>query len=190
LAAENGAGQASQMRGLGDWIDNTGPSDVPAAYRTPAASIHQSSTLTETLFGGILTSIYRVSGKSQDLTLVADTALRALITNFARADATTGAMRTFNNDSGSGLVKLAVSVYQGDHGTISIVDMNPDCAPDTTNKDYGYFLNPEYYSVGELIGMGSSRLPNLGGGERGLVDWVGTLKVNHPGAHGKISVIA
>ena len=51
-------------------------------------------------------------------------------------------------------------------------------------------MNPEYYAVGELIPLGSTRLPNLGGGERGYVDWTGTLKVAHPGAHGKITVLS
>jgi hypothetical protein len=50
----------------------------------------------------------------------------------------------------------------------------------------GYLVNPEYYGVHELIPMGSTRLPNLGGGERGFVDCALTLGVYHPGAHGKI----
>lgn len=181
-----GDGSASTMRGLGDWIDFTGPSDVPAAYRTPTGAVHVSGTFTETIFNDMITAAYRVSGKSQDLTLVADTALRRVITDFARADSTTGANRSWNNDSSSELVKLAVSVYQSHHGIVAITDMNPDCATDTTNKDSGYLLNPDYYSVGELITLGSSRLPDLGGGPRGLVDWTGTLKVSHPGAHGKV----
>ena len=59
-------------------------------------------------------------------------------------------------------------------------------SPDTTNKDVGYILNPDYMKVGELIPMGTNSLPNLGGGERGFVDWTGTLIVNHPAAHGEI----
>ena len=50
----------------------------------------------------------------------------------------------------------------------------------------GYVVNPEYYGIHELIPMGSTRLPNLGGGERGFVDCALTLGVYHPGAHGKI----
>jgi hypothetical protein len=40
---------ASKLRGLGDWIDSAGPSDVPADYRTPADSIHASGSFTETV---------------------------------------------------------------------------------------------------------------------------------------------
>ncbi len=185
-AAENGAGTAYTMRGLGDWLDSSGPSDVPAAYRTPADSIHSSGTFTETILNRMVTSIYRVSGVTNSLTLVADTALRRAITDFARADTITGAVRTNDNSYLNNMIKLAVGVYQSDHGLVTIVDMNPDCSPDTTNKDVGYLVNPEYYAVGELISIGSTRLPNLGGGERGYVDWTGTLKVSHPGAHGVI----
>ena len=185
-AAENGAGTAYTMRGLGDWLDSAGPSDVPAAYRTPADSIHSSGTFTETILNRMVTSIYRVSGVTNSLTLVADTALRRAITDFARADTITGAVRQNDNSYLNNMIKLAVGVYQSDHGLVTIVDMNPDCSPDTTNKDVGYLVNPEYYAVGELISLGSTRLPNLGGGERGYVDWTGTLKVSHPGAHGVV----
>ena len=185
-AAENGAGTAYTMRGLGDWLDSAGPSDVPAAYRTPADSIHSSGTFTETILNRMVTSIYRVSGVTNSLTLVADTALRRVITDFARADTITGAVRNNNDSYLNNMIKLAVGVYQSDHGLVTIVDMNPDCSPDTTNKDVGYLVNPEYYAVGELISLGSTRLPNLGGGERGYVDWTGTLKVSHPGAHGVV----
>lgn len=185
-AAENGAGTAYTMRGLGDWLDSAGPSDVPAAYRTPADSIHTSGTFTETILNRMVTSIYRVSGVTNSLTLVADTALRRVITDFSRADTITGAVRTNDNSYLNNMIKLAVGVYQSDHGLVTIVDMNPDCSPDTTNKDVGYLVNPEYYAVGELISLGSTRLPNLGGGERGYVDWTGTLKVSHPGAHGVV----
>jgi hypothetical protein len=189
-AAENGGGVAYTMRGFGDWIDSGGPSDVPADYRTPSASIHASGTFNETALNNLITSVYRQNGATNSLTLLADTALRRVVTDFARADTTSGALRNYNADSSSGLIKLAVGQYQSDHGIITIVDMNPDCAPDTTNKDTGYLINPDFYAVGELIPLGSTRLQNGGGGERGYVDWTGTLKVAHPAAHGKITVLS
>ena len=50
----------------------------------------------------------------------------------------------------------------------------------------GYLINPEYVGIHELIPMGSTRLPNQGGGERGYVDCALTLGVYHPQAHGVI----
>lgn len=190
-SVEDGAGTTYGLRGLGDWIDSSGPSDVPAAYRTPSGSIYASNAFTETVFNNLITSIYRVNGATNNLTLVADTALRRAISDFARLSASTDySVRKVNYNGETADIKLSVSRYESDHGMVDIVNMNPDCAPDTTNKDTGYFINPDYIGVAELISLGSTRLPNLGGGERGLVDWTGTLCVKHPGAFGKITQIA
>ena len=193
-AVEDGAGTVYKLRGLGDWIDSAGPADVPSSFRTPADSIHATGAFTETSMNNIITSIYRVSGTTNSLTLVADTALRRIISDFARLDPDgSGAgtsIRNVNYNGDVAQIKLSVELYQSDHGIVSVVNMNPDCAPDTSNKDTGYFVNPEYAGIGELIPMGSSRLPNQGGGERGFVDCALTLAVYHPGAHGKITAIA
>ena len=187
-AAEDGSGQPYQMRGLGDWIDSAGPSDVPAPYRTPSTSLHTSGAFTESDLNDIITSIYREQGSSQSLTLVADTALRRTISNFARAEGSSNALvYNVNQDAESKKITLSVSLYESDHGMISIVNMNPDCAPDTTDKDTGYFINPSMIGVAELIPLGSTMLENQGGGERGYVDAALTLLVKHPGAFGKIT---
>jgi len=188
---EDGAGTPYGLRGLGDWIDSAGPADVPATYRTPAGSIHASGTFNETVFNNLITSIYRVTGTSNGLTLVADTALRRVISDFARTSGSSDySVRRVAYEGGEATIKLSVELYESDHGIVSIVNMNPDCAPDTTNKDTGYLVNPEFYGVAELIPLGSTRLPNLGGGERGYVDCAMTLLVKHPGAHGKITTLS
>lgn len=190
-SVEDGAGTPYGLRGLGDWIDSSGPADVPAAYRTPSGSIHASGTFNETVFNNLITSIYRVTGTSNGLTLVADTALRRVISDFARTSGSSDySVRRVAYEGGEATIKLSVELYESDHGIVSIVNMNPDCAPDTTNKDTGYLVNPEFYGVAELIPLGSTRLPNLGGGERGYVDCAMTLLVKHPGAHGKITTLS
>lgn len=190
-SAEDGAGTTYALRGLGKWIDTSPGTDVPSTYRTPSGSIYASNAFTETVFNDLVTSIYRVTGSTNNLTLVADTALRRKITDFARTSGSSDyTVRNVNTDMGNSTIKLSVEMYQSDHGLVSVVNMNPDCAPDTTNKDTGYLLNPDYYSVAELIPLGSTRLPNFGGGERGYVDTTLTLLVKHPGAHGKITQIA
>lgn len=190
-SVEDGGSTVYGLRGLGDWIDSSGPSDVPAAYRTPAASISSSGAITETVFNNLITSIYRVTGTTNSLTLVADTALRRVISDYARTSGSSDySVRQVTYNGEVSTIKLAVEMYESDHGMVSIVNMNPDCAPDTSNKDTGYLINPDYYGVSELISLGSTRLPNLGGGDRGYVDSTLTLLVKHPGAHGKITAIA
>ena len=194
-AVENGAGVANALRGLGDWIDSAGPADVPAAFRTPAASIVDvtDDVFAESELNGLISSIFKVTGTSDNLMLVADTALRTDISDFARIGGVSGdSVRSVNYDGNSGSIKLSVDLYQSDHGIVSVVNANPDCMPVQAGQAgmSGYVVNPEYYGVHELIPMGSTRLPNLGGGERGFVDCALTLGVYHPGAHGKITASA
>ena len=197
--AETGA-VPYKMRGLGEFIKNgaqvTNP--VPAEYRTPSASIAAGgASLTESNFNTIIRSIYRANGEANNLTLIADTSLRKAIADYARfgADAANGAnpgVRSVNYNGSDSTIKLSVEVYQSDFGIVSIVNMNPETNPDTVtgaNASHarGYLINPDYYGIHELIPMGSSRLPNMGGGERGFVDCALTLGVYAPAAHGKIT---
>ena len=194
-SVEDGAGTPYGLRGLGDWIDSAGPADVPANFRTPAASIYDISTqgaFGEEALNDMISSIYRKTGSSNNLMLVADTGLRRTIADFARVSAgATESIRAVNYDGNKAEIKLSVELYQSDHGIVSIVNMNPDTAPATiaggTDFNDGYLINPEYYGVHELIPMGSTRLPNEGGGERGFCDCTLTLGVYHPQAHGKIT---
>ena len=190
-AVEDGAGTANALRGLGDWIDSAGPADVPSTFRTPAASIVDvtDDVFAESELNGLISSIFKVTGTSDNLMLVADTALRTDISDFARIGGASGdSVRSVNYNGDSGSIKLSVDLYQSDHGIVSVVNANPDCMPTQAGQAgmAGYVVNPEYYGVHELIPMGSTRLPNQGGGERGFVDCALTLGVYHPGAHGKI----
>tara|TARA_R100000353_G_scaffold84859_1_gene63316 strand:+ start:6299 stop:7294 length:996 start_codon:yes stop_codon:yes gene_type:complete len=190
-AVENGAGTANALGGLGDWIQNAaGSANVPVDFRTPSDSVVDAgSTLDESEFNGLITSIFGVTGSTNNLMLIADTTLRSDISDFARTTGSaTDNVRSVNYDGNSGEIKLSVDLYQSDHGIVSIVNGNPDCMPTQAGTPgmMGYMVNPEYYGIHELIPMGSTRLPNLGGGERGFVDCALTLGVYHPGAHGKI----
>ena len=193
-AVEDGAGTAYALRGLGDWLDSAGPADVPAGFRTPAASIYTDSQagaaeFSEETFNSIITSIFEQTGSTNDLVLVADTGLRRVISDFARLGDSTASVRRVNYEGGSGEITLRVDMYSSDHGVVSVVNGNPACMPNfggNTANSSGYILNPEYAGIHELIPMGSTRLPNLGGGERGYVDCALTLGVYHPQAHGVI----
>lgn len=189
--AEDGAGQSYTLRGFGKWVDATPGSDVPSQYRTTAGALHTSGTFDEDELNDIITEIYRKNGMSNMLTLIADTALRRVISKFTRADTTSNdSTYTVTESATSKKITFTVSLYESDQGIISIINMNPDCAPDTTNKDYGYIVNPSYVGVAELIPVGSTLLENQGGGERGYVDATCTLLVNHPQAHGKITTLS
>ena len=196
-AAENGAGTPYTLQGLGKWLatGDTGDiavdSDIPSDFRTPAANNHTDGNFTETTFNNQISSIFRQTGNVDSLVLVADTNLRRDISDFARIGVGND-VRDFNFDGNGTSIKLSVDIYQSDHGIVSIVNANPSAFSAaniavTTTGDAGYLVNPEYFGIHELIPMGSTRLPNLGGGERGFVDCALTLAVYHPQAHGKIT---
>lgn len=180
--------------GLGAFIDDTPAAGlVPAGFETPADSIYATTGFDEAKFNDLISSIYRQTGNVDSLTLIADTGLRRKISDFARIGGVLGdSVRSVNYDGGSSTIKLSVELYQSDHGIVSIINGNPSCMPasaGTTTTATGYLVNPEYYGIHELIPMGSTRLPNQGGGERGYVDCVLGLGVYHPQAHGKITQI-
>lgn len=188
MTVENGAGTPYGMRGLGKWIDNNAQATnpVPAAYRTPSGSII-SSTISESTFNSMIGSIFARNGEMNSLTLVANVALRQLISNFTRAQPTNaGVTYHVNQDATSKQITLSVNLYDSDFGLVKIVNGNPSCMP-TGSTNVGYVLNPKYLGFNTLIPMGATRLENQGGGERGFVDVAGTLCVKHPQAHGKIA---
>jgi len=188
MTVENGAGTPYGMRGLGAWLQVAaqGTNPVPAAYRTPTLSI-LTTTLTETAFNGVIGSIFSKNGEMNSLTLVANTALRTLISNFSRAVASTQNTYHVNQDATSKAITLSVNMYDSDFGMVKILNGNPSCMPTGSGTNFGYVLNPKYLGFNTLIPMGATRLENQGGGERGFVDVAGTLCVKHPQAHGKIA---
>jgi hypothetical protein len=196
-SAEDGVNTGYALRGLGDWIDSNGPADVPSAFRSEDGAVVDvtDDSFAESELNNMITAIFGVTGSSNNLMLVADTALRQDVSDFARTGvdgSNHSGVRTVNYNGDSGTIKLSVDLYQSDHGVVSIVNANPDCTPTQAGQAgmQGYLVNPEYYGIHELIPMGSTRLPNQGGGERGYVDCALTLGVYHPGAHGKITASA
>ena len=188
MTVENGAGTPYAMRGIGAWVQATaqGTNPVPAAYRTPSGSI-LATTVTETTFNGMIGSIFSRNGEMNSLTLVANTALRQVISGFTRAQpASAGVTYHVNQDATSKAITLSVNLYDSDFGMVKIVNGNPACMP-TALTNVGYVINPKYLGFNTLIPMGVTRLENQGGGERGFVDVAGTLVCKHPQAHGKIA---
>ena len=182
---EDGAGTPYALRGLGDWLDSAGPADVPAAYRTPAASIAASAP-NETTFNDIVASIFSVNGEANSLTLIANVALRKVMSNFTRSSgaAASEAVYRVNQNAETKKVTHSVQVYDSDFGIVKIINGNNDCMTGPS----GFVVNPSYLQFNTLIPMGATRLENQGGGERGFVDMTGTLVCKHPGAHGKITI--
>ena len=188
------AGAKYKTRGLGDWIDNSGPSDVPAQYRTPAAQIVTGSTLGEDDMQNILGSMYRVSGEMNNVALIADTAVRNVVSNFTRLSSggtnTQVAVQSYDSPASAKKITLAVDFFESDYGMVRIQNSNPDCSPSGAllgdgDNDRSYFINFDYLHVADLIPTQNERQENKGGGDRGFVECWLALGCRDPRAHGK-----
>jgi hypothetical protein len=177
-----------QMRGLGKWLSNPGPSDVPSDYQTPAESLYTGTlaNFTETTLLQMITSIYKQNGNVNDLTLLAGPALRNAISDFSRlAEAPSGktVIRRIDGDMSMAEITNSIDLYRSNHGVINIANANPVCI----GEEQGFLINPSMVGVAELIPFGNERLPKNRGGERGYIDWWGTVVVNNLLAHGQIN---
>lgn len=181
---QDGSGTAYGSRGLGDWIDSGGPSDVPAAYRTPTASIIGAAPTEDTL-DGAMASIYSKVGGNSRVTLVAGTALRKVVTEFTRTlNNASNEVYHVTEPAGSKKVTFVVDTFECAYGIVNIVNANPDCV---VNSNRGYLLQPRYYGIKELQPIKMMEFEDQGGGPRGLVKWAGTLECNAPHGLGKIA---
>jgi hypothetical protein len=182
-ATENGT-TANAARGLGDWLDSAGPSDVAADFRTPSGSILAAAP-TEITLNDVIASIFTINGSMNNLTLLAGTTLRKRVSEFTRTD--NNASETVYNSvqyTDTKKVTLAVNIFDSDFGLLNIINGNPKCMPAATR---GYVVNPAYVAVATLMPTGTVRLEDQGGGPRGYVDCMETLVVRDPRAHGKIA---
>ena len=188
-SVEDGSSTRYVTRGLGDWLDSAGPADVPSSFRTPAGSINSSgTTLTENVFNGLIASIFTQTGTVDALSLVAGTTLRRTVSGYARSDNNTNEnVYHVNQMATDKEITLSVNTYDSDFGIITVINGNPACLPDSSR---GYILNPSYIGVAELMSLGSTRVPDQGGGQRGFVDGAIALQVFSPLAHGKITAVS
>ena len=157
---------------------------MPTDYLTPTASILTAAP-TEITLNDVIASIFTENGETNQLTVVAGVTLRKRIAEFTRTD--NNASETVYNvmqDATAKKVTLSVQIFDSDFGMLSIINGNPKCMPSATR---GYVLNPSFLGFSSLIGFGSTKLENQGGGDRGFCDMVGTLECKHPKAHGKIA---
>ena len=186
-SVEDGSSARYVSRGLGLWTSNTPGADVPSGFRTPTASIHVSGTFTENAFNGLISSIFTQTGTVDKLSLVAGTTLRRTVSGFARSDNNSNEnVYHVNQMATDKEITLSVNTYDSDFGIITVINGNPACLPDASR---GYIINPDYLGVAELMSLGSTRVPDQGGGQRGFVDAAAGLQVFSPLAHGKILAV-
>jgi len=191
-----------KTRGLGSWISNSAQSDtataVPAAYRTPAASISTTATnsITDSTIQALLQSLYEQTGKSKSYTFLCGPTLKRRFTSFQQTQFgstnVASAIRLFNQDSSDASYYAKVDLFSGDFGDL-VLTPSLFLAKDQTAATQlrrGYILDMDMVSIRYNRRPRYTPLPDLGGGSRGIVDAIAGLQVDNPLAFGKIASTA
>ena len=194
--ADDGSSNAYLTKGLATWISTAGGSvlQVPAAFRTPTASIETTATtanITDTTVQDVLASIYSETGSIKNFTMpLGRTLKRAFTDRLTGTRSVTDAsnniaatqVRTFSPQSGK-KVTLAVDFFEGDFGSVALVPDN--FMPAQTD---GYVLDMDGIEIryGKLPEV--KELPDSGGGPIRMVEAVAALVVKNPLAHGKFDL--
>lgn len=180
-----------RTRGLGSWINASAQTDlpVPAAFRTPAASINTTATgsLTETDVQAVLQSMYQVTGTMSSMMLVCGPELKRAFTGFTRfAGGTSNAsglsVRTFTQSAESKKIVASIDSFHGDFGVLDIVpslflakDQN-----EATQLRRGYVLSPDMIELRYGRRPRFQELEDAGGGKRALCDAIAALVCTNP----------
>lgn len=192
--ASGAAGTPSEMRGLGDWIANTGPTDLDSAYHTPDDSYTatDSGDLTETILNDVQQSIYEQSGEMSSYMMVAGPGQKQAVTLLGRnqiAGGTTGdqafAIRTMVEQATSHKLTANILTYEGDFGSLALVNsvhlaIGTNGAFSNASRGRAYIFRPEMLEINELVTTHDKELEDQGGGPRGYVSSTLTLTVKNP----------
>ena len=191
-----------KTRGIGSWISATAQSDtataVPAAFRTPAASINTTVTtsLTESNVIDVLESMFKVRKAKKNYDLVCGTALKRAFTNFIRIQ--TGSpnvmstVRTFSSDVESKKIVNSIDIYEGDFGSLSlhVSTYLANGAAAAVSAARGYVCDMDLISIGFNRKPRMEELEDRGGGRRGFVDAIFGVAVANPQVLGKFAATA
>lgn len=193
-AGGGGSGPA-KARGMGQFILNSAQASnpVPAAYRTPAASINATAaaSFAEVDVNGVLESIYSQTGSLDNFKLFAGTTLKKEFSDFSRVGQANGSYRN-NEDTSTNKITKNVLRYEGDFGTLDIIT-DLFLAKDGTAASQGmrgYVINPDLVELAFADGPSHYDLEDKGGGPRGFYKAWYTLRVKNPLGLGKFAATA
>lgn len=187
-----------KLRALGKYISVTPGTDVPAAFRTPTASIDTttSGAMTESAFNDVFQSIFTQVGGRRSYTCFAGPAMKRAISKFQRQMGTTTSISYMvTQDATEHQVDLDVTVYVGDFHTVTVVpdlfngllDGADPSSTTSQQKMRSYVIDPELVGIGYMLPIESNEIPDLGGGRRGFILAALTLMVKNPLGLGKFS---
>ena len=186
-------------RGLFDWIDSAGPSDVPSSFRTPAAQIHNGAAITEVVLNGMLQSLFETHGTKKSYLAVFSPELIELVDYFTRTEnsaaqytgasgATTGRFKVNDNNS-SKTISMEVKTFNSSFGKLALapsVFLNTDTSG-TFDDDAGLILDQSLLELQTMDALHTVDMDDEGGGKRGYCKAIYSLCCKSPRGLGKLT---
>jgi hypothetical protein len=193
-----------RTRGIGCWINSSAftfsdtATAVPAAFRTPAASINTTATasLTESNVIDVLESMFKVRRARRNYDLVCGTSLKRAFTNFIRtqtgSSSVMSTIRTFNSNVEDKKIVNTIDIYEGDFGVLSLHVSTYLAHGGTASAAAarGYVLDMDLVSIGFNRKPRMEELEDRGGGRRGFCDAIFGVAVSNPQVLGKFAATA
>jgi hypothetical protein len=186
-----------KTRGLGKWIQNGAQTDlpVPAAYRTPTASIDTTAmaSLTETIIQGVMQSIWSETGERKRFACPCGPDLKRAFTDMTKTQpgvsSTIAAIRTYNQPNATeGKIYSSVDLFCGDFGELELIPSVWLAFGVTNAPDHrGYILDTSRLTLRTLRNPSANELENKGGGPRGYVETIFALQCDNPLGFGKFA---
>jgi hypothetical protein len=196
--ADAGGSTPYLTKALGDFISTSGGSvfQVPAAFRTPSASVNTTATgsFTEADPQAVLTSIYGQTGSMKNYDCVVGTTMKRAFSNllFTTGITTTStggvtgagatAVRTFSRDANAQTYVSSIDIFEGDFGTLKL---HP--SQFLPQAYYGYVLDMDLLELRYANLPEVKELPDAGGGPIRMIRAVAGLIAKNPLGLGKFS---
>jgi hypothetical protein len=187
-----GTGDAGwTTRGLVNWIASASPADVPAQYRTGAASIASFGT-TDVGLGGVLANLFSFYGEPKSF--LAPTGVTSLgvvdnLSNTIPGGTPTNPSIARNDGYVSGAtVSRVVKRYVTSFGDVTFVpDVFVNVSAGVGNVTASLILNMDLLELQWMDAIHAAELEDHGGGKRGFVKAIFSLCVKNPKGLGRLT---
>jgi hypothetical protein len=198
---KDSTGAGYSTRGLFNWINSGGPSDVHTKYRTPADSIHDGGAtspasaagegkLTESKLSGVLQSMFTVRSEKKTYMGVFAPKIVDLVDQFTRTGGDSLDARYMVNDNASTkAINMEVKVFNTSFGTVNIVPstfLNVTASPYAYDDNAGLLLDMDLLELQFMDPIHTVELDDQGGGRRGYTKAIYSLCMKNPRGFGKI----
>jgi hypothetical protein len=176
-----------KTRGLGKWALSTAQAvlPVPAAFRTPSASIDATAlaSVTRAVVNNVMKSQYAQTGKRGTYMLVCGTSLKARFTEMVGYQPTVASNTAIlQTNRGTGTKwQDTIESFTGDFGTYDLVLSNwLGFSAGAADARRGYAIDPSMLELKFNKQWAYKALPDLDGGPRGVISAIFGLAVKNP----------